>query len=80
MKIDNIPTGVFDEILKRLVKSGWVKTYEYDNFDKGIDFDKIILAKEGRELTFEWDNWMEGEVNGQEVDMIMVQSLIDGGQ
>ncbi|MDD9940862.1 MAG: hypothetical protein OXU20_07500 [Myxococcales bacterium] len=64
MKVRDIPTERFNEALDQLQRSGWVKTYEYDNFDAWIDHGKVVLKKGGSRIVMEWDNWCEGEIEG----------------
>jgi len=68
--IKDIPTDQFSEIIQSLIASGWEKTYEYDGFDAWIDYGKIKLKYQGSKLTFEWDNWTEGSVEGQAREII----------
>ncbi len=35
---------------------------KYDGIDAGIDFDFVILTKDFKQITFGWDNWLEGEI------------------
>lgn len=62
--IQDIPTDRFNAIAKELLASGWVKTYEYDNFDAWVDYGRIDLKKGSVKLKFEWDNWTEGQIIG----------------
>ena len=64
MKISDIPTETFNQIIKDLRSQGWRKIEEYDGFDAWIDYGKMVLRKNGEELVFEWDNWEEGTVEG----------------
>ncbi|MBV9926183.1 MAG: hypothetical protein JOZ96_14280 [Acidobacteria bacterium] len=63
-KIENIETGLWHRIIKDLKSRGFKVVYRYDNFDVGIDFDRVELRDPagGELVVFEWDNWMEGEV------------------
>ncbi|MGQ8364433.1 hypothetical protein [Glaciecola sp. 1036] len=67
--IKDIPTDKFNYIIVSLVTSGWRKTYIYNGFDAWIDYGKVKLKKNGRRLTFEWDNWAEGSVEGSVKDI-----------
>lgn len=62
--IKDIPTDQFNDLIKRKIDNGWKKTYTYDGFDAWIDYGKVKLKKDGINLTFEWDNWTEGSVEG----------------
>ena len=50
-------------------------TYKYDNFDAGIDFDFVILKRDGEEILFGWDNWFEGEIQCSEQRMIEIEKI-----
>ena len=62
--IKDIPTEQFNSIIESMISLGWKKTYEYSGFDAWIDYGKIKLKKNRTKLTFEWDNWTEGSVEG----------------
>lgn len=61
-----IATGIvtenWNECIRILLKDGWTKTFSYDNFDVGIDFDFIRLEKGNEKILLAWDNWFEGEI------------------
>ncbi|RCU51700.1 hypothetical protein DU002_04310 [Corallincola holothuriorum] len=75
MKIENIETERGNEILAGLRKAGWKIAKQYNRlaFDKGIDFDSYTLKKCQQTLHFEWSNWFEWEIEG---DDDVIQSLI----
>lgn len=58
----NIETKIFYSIIKFLEKSGWKLIFEYDVFDKGIDFDLYQFTKNNEQILLAWDNWFEGEI------------------
>lgn len=64
MKVSAIPTGTFNRIVKELQLQGWRNTKEYDSTDAWIDYGMVVLEKGNISLRFEWDNWMEGTVDG----------------
>lgn len=66
MKLVDIPTEIFNGIVKELRANGLRKTEEYDAFDAWIDYGMVVLEKSGVRLRFEWDNWMEGTVDGSD--------------
>ena len=70
--IQDIKTDDFINILDFCLKNGWVKTYEYDNFEAWIDYGKVKLVKENRVLKFEWDYWFEGEISGKADDIVLI--------
>lgn len=63
--IEDIPTAQFREIERRLVAEGWVRTYEYTGFDAWIDYGEVLLRRGRARLSFEWDNWSEGRIEGR---------------
>lgn len=65
-RLQDIPTGVFNAILKEHLEAGWNKVYEYTGFDAWIDYGRVDLRKGGAALVFEWTNWDEGEIAGPE--------------
>ncbi len=62
--IKDIPTDQFKQFIESLISSGWEKTYVYDGFDAWMDYGKVKLKNNGCRLTFEWDNWTEGSIEG----------------
>ncbi len=62
--IKDIPTDQFNSLIESLISSGWKKTYVYDGFDAWIDYGKVKLKNNDCRLTFEWDNWSEGSIEG----------------
>ena len=74
--IKDIPTDKFKDLIKTKIDEGWDKIYVYDEFDAWIDYGKVIIKKDGIKLTFEWDNWTEGSVEGssQEIEKLAIQN------
>jgi len=62
--IKDIPTDQFNQIIKTLTSSGWKQTYVYEGVDAWIDYGKVKLKGVKHQLTFEWDNWTEGSIEG----------------
>lgn len=62
--IKDIPTEQFNEIIRSLVKRGWIPGSEYAGHDAWIDYGRVKLRKGRFRLKFEWDNWTEGSVEG----------------
>lgn len=60
--IKDVKTELWNELIQSSVDDGWRIVHEYENFDKGIDHDFLILVKEGEMMFFAWDNWFEGEI------------------
>ena len=64
IRVENVPTETFNEILKAHLARGWVKTYEYEGFDAWIDYGRADVQSGQETLRFEWTNWLEGEISG----------------
>lgn len=62
MKIEDIPTEQFQQIIKTLVGKGWQLVYEFDGFIAWIDYGEVHLKKDETIVKFFWDNWTEGEI------------------
>lgn len=71
VKIENIETGLGNSIIAALKNEGWKVSGQYNwlAFDKGIDFDSYTLKKDNEKLYFEWTNWFEWEVQGNEKEI-----------
>ena len=74
--IKEIPTDQFNQLIESLISSGWKKTYVYNGFDAWIDYGKVKLKNNGCRLSFEWDNWTEGSVEGpiQEIQKLAIKN------
>ncbi|MCG8612622.1 MAG: hypothetical protein MI864_19095 [Pseudomonadales bacterium] len=68
LQIEDIETDLGGRILDDLKSKGWkvVSKYSPFAFDKGIDFDRYTLSKNGQRVEFEWDNWLEWKITGPE--------------
>lgn len=64
MKIEDIPTATFNLISDELVAAGWKVAEEYNGFDAWIDYGLLVLRKGDAVIRMEWDNWMEGSIEG----------------
>lgn len=74
--LTNIETSLWNKTIDLLKYDHWVETYRYDGFDAGIDFDFVVLEKDGEEVLFGWDNWVEGEIQCSELQMKIIESLL----
>ena len=72
----DIPTDLWNDIITRLVAGGWNVIEKYDNFDAGIDYDSLILEKDGERIEFEWTNWTEGELRCTAARLDAIEGLI----
>lgn len=61
-----IKTENWNQCIEELLNSGWEKSYKYDQFDAGIDFDFIRLEKGNEKILLGWDNWFEGEIKAEQ--------------
>ncbi len=82
-QIKDLKTEWGNEVLADLLKCGWKVKSEYSAlmFDKGIDFDSYDLVFESSRLRFEWDNWMEWQIEGDEAAIAEVArrlSILEG--
>lgn len=74
--IENIETSLWNQIINDLVSDGWVISSQYDNFDKGIDFNSKTLRKGKVKIDFEWDNWEEGVIKCKESEIEYIEKLV----
>jgi hypothetical protein len=80
IKVKNIETAFGNSLLKSLVQvNGWriQSQYDEDSFDKGIDFDRYVIEKEDIELIFEWTNWFEWEISGDQTTIEKLSQCYD---
>lgn len=70
-----IETNLWNGLIKKLVADEWKVANKYDNSDAGIDFDFVILNKEGEEILFAWDNWFEGEIQCSKQRMFEMEEI-----
>lgn len=68
--------SAYREVVAHLTADQWQVTNAYDNFDAGIDFDFIILEKEGEEILMGWDNWFEGELGCSPALLEQIEMLV----
>lgn len=61
-----IETSVWKNLIINLYQSGWKVKEKYVNVDAGVDFDFLILKKNGRSIWFGWDYIEEGEIKTDE--------------
>jgi hypothetical protein len=69
----SIETKLWYEIIEKYKLRDWIVTTEYEQFDKGIDFDLYELKKGNEKILFAWDNWFEGEIKCSEERMKMIE-------
>jgi hypothetical protein len=71
----NVETTLWNSIISLLMERNWQVTHRYDEFDAGIDFDFLIIEKEGEEIIMGWDNWLEGEIKCSEQRLSEIEKL-----
>ena len=64
--LEDIPTETFNQIIADLHSVGWATISEYDGMDAWIDYGNVVLEHNSLRLTFEWNNWWEGSVSGED--------------
>lgn len=75
MKIEDIPTATFNRISDELAAKGWKVIEEYNGFDAWVDYGLLVLRKDDLIIRMEWDNWMEGSIEGPEERVREIQVL-----
>jgi len=76
IKLDNIPTDIFKQLLQQLLEQNWKMVGNYDEFDAWIDYAKVELSNNERQLICEWDNWSEGSIEGHDNDITQAVLLM----
>ena len=69
MRIDGIPADTFYRIVADLSAEQWKIASEYSGFDKGIDYDAVVLKKLGVTLKFKWVLYLDGSVEGPDAPL-----------
>jgi hypothetical protein len=69
----NINTETWNDAIRSMVSEGWTVSYKYDLFDAGIDYDLVVVEKAGEYVLFGWDNWVEGEIQAEEIRMTEIE-------
>mgnify|MGYP000182787792 CR=1 FL=1 len=73
--VENIETSLGNEITEDLKNEGWKLKDQYSEmmFDKAIDYDYYIFKKDKDRIKFEWDNWFEWKVLGEEKVILKIK-------
>lgn len=71
----DIKTELWIKILNHLIDNSWGTVYKYNGLDGGVDFDLVILRKDGEEILLGWDNWIEGEIQCSEKNIHELEKL-----
>lgn len=72
-----IKTEIWNSAIRWLKNERWNLVYKYDLFDAGIDYDLLVFEKEGEYILFGWDNWVEGEIQAQEIRMKEIEQTLN---
>ena len=62
--IEGLPPFALRQAVENLLRSGWLKTFEYERDDAWIDYARIDLRKGRSKLKLEWDPDSGGSVEG----------------
>src|SRR5687767_2574563 len=73
----DIKTELWNSAMNRLESEGWTLVYKYGLPDAGIDYDLLVYEKEGEYVLFGWDNWVEGEIQAEEIRMKKIEQLLN---
>ena len=72
----DVITEIWNQAIALLVRDGWSVSSKYDAFDAEIDFDFLMLKKDGEEIIFGWTNWVEGEIQCDEKHLTFIEAQI----
>jgi hypothetical protein len=62
--ISDLPPFALRQALETLLRSGWMKTFEYDADDAWVDYARVDLRRGRSKLRLEWDLDSGGTVKG----------------
>jgi hypothetical protein len=62
--IEGLPPFALRKAIDALLRSGWIKTFEYDREDAWVDYARVELRKGRSKLRLEWDPESGGSVEG----------------
>ena len=62
--ISDLPPFALRQTVESLLRSGWIKTFEYDADDAWIDYARVDLRRGRSKLRLEWDLDTGGTVEG----------------
>ncbi len=62
--IEGLPPFALRKAIDALLRSGWIKTFEYDREDAWVDYARVELRKGRFKLRLEWDQDSGGSVAG----------------
>jgi len=62
--ISDLPPFALRQTVESLLRSGWIKTFEYDADDAWVDYARVDLRRGRTRLRLEWDLDTGGTVEG----------------
>jgi hypothetical protein len=62
--IGGLPPFALRKAIDSLLRSGWIKTFEYEKDDAWVDYARVDLRKGRSKLRLEWDQESGGSVEG----------------
>ena len=62
--ISDLPPFALRQTVESLLRTGWIKTFEYDADDAWIDYARVDLRRGRTRLRLEWDLDTGGTVEG----------------
>lgn len=62
--ISDLPPFALRQTVESLLRSGWIKTFEYDADDAWIDYARVDMRRGRTRLRLEWDLDTGGTVEG----------------
>ena len=62
--ISDLPQFALRQTVESLLRSGWIKTFEYDADDAWIDYARVDMRRGRTRLRLEWDLDTGGTVEG----------------
>ena len=67
--ISGIPADTFYRMIADLSAEQWKVVSEYAGFDKGIDYDLVVLKKQGVTLKLKWVLYLDGSIQGPDAPL-----------
>jgi hypothetical protein len=74
--ISDVKTETWNQLITHFEREGWEVIFNYDNFDKGIDYNAVTLQKGEEKIEFTWDNWTEGEIRGSDIMLNEIRRML----
>ena len=68
-KIEGLPPYALRQAIEALLRSGWIKTFEYEGEDAWVDYARVDLRRGRSKLKLEWDQESGGTVEGPHAEL-----------